>query len=277
MVMNFLNTWNNEIQRVMAHPIKRRIIECLEKENLSFTELLSKIGERNHGKFCHHLRMLKGFVELEHLKKKYRLTNRGRLLATCIQDFRFITSAGERLARYVQSLRFGDHAVCLYDTEDFKRKISFPFLKAGLSKGEAVVYLLPEHKIDSEFREIQRYGVDFEYLPREGFTFMSTYEWYLKKGEARAKTINANWLELIREKKKAGFTGVRAAGEMTDFFDYAKTKELFEYEESLGRQLAFDFCGLCLYERNRLVEDQFIRACNYHGHLISKGIVGKTI
>jgi DNA-binding transcriptional ArsR family regulator len=272
-----LNEWDDDAHRAMAHPTKRRIIECLRDADLSFTELLNAAEERNHGKFGHHLRKLKAFVELEPSTKKYRLTDRGRLLAAAIQNFRSISSIGGRSTNYVQQLRLKDHAVAFYDTQDFRRRITFPFLKAGLSKGEAVIYLVPEHRIDSEFREIQRYCINFEHLLGEGFAIMSADEWYLKKGKAEAQTIISNWVELIEEKKKAGFSGVHAAGEMDTFFDNAKTEELLIYEKSLGQQLTIDLCGLCLYDRDRLEEKQFVHLFKCHGHLISKSVVGKTI
>lgn len=261
----------------MAHPIKRRIIECLQDASLSFTELLNEIPESNHGKFGYHLRTLSAFVELEPSTGKYRLTNRGKLLAACIRDIRSITSVNKEYAKYVQDLRFGDHAVAFYTTEDFKRKITFPYLKAGLQKNEAVVYVVSENRLDEEIREIQRYGIDLNHLQKEAFEIMSAYQWYLEEGKAQGETIIANWLSLLKEKKSTGFTGLRAAGETEVFVDYAETKELLKYERLLGRQLTMDMCALCLYDRKKFDQEQFIQVCNFHGHLISKGIVGRTI
>jgi hypothetical protein len=261
----------------MSHPLNRRIIECLYDENLSFTELLSKVGDDgNHGKFGYHLRTLSEFVELEPITKKYCLTGRGKLLADVIYDFRFVTSRGNEASRYVEDLRIGDHAVALYDNEDFKRRISFPFLKAGLLRGEAAVYIVSEDKRDSEIREIRKYGIDFDRLPKEAFTIMSAYEWYLRNGRAKAKTILTNWQTLIHEKKKAGFAGVHAAGEVAVFISNGKSEELLRYEESLGRQLVSDICGLCLYDKNMLEERYIARVFHCHGHIISKELLGKS-
>ena len=276
-----LKAWDDAILKAMSHPTKRRIIQCLQEESLSFTELLDAVSESNHGRFGYHLRTLKEFIELEPSTKKYRLTHRGRLLAACIQDFRFITSISEEPTRYARQLRLGDHAVGFYDTEAFKRKITFPYLKAGLLKGEAVVYLVPEVKLDSERRELQKYGISADHFRPEAFTVMSAEEWYLRKGKAQAETIIANWQTLVSEKQKAtriraAFTGLRTAGEMEVFFYNAKIKELLRYETALGRQLPHNLCGLCLYDTNRLEEGQTVQVCNCHGHLISKGIVGKT-
>ncbi len=274
---NALNIWNNEIQRALVHPIRRRIIECLQDRNLSFTELLKCIDISNHGKIGFHLRALGEIVELEPSTRKYRLTDRGELASELIRNIRFTTSRGERdtkLISYVRSLKLKDHAALFHHTEDFKRKILFPFLEVGPSKGEAVVYIVSEHKLDSENREIQRYGIDFDH--KEAFTVMSADEWCLKKGKAQAETIIANWQMLLKEKQKAGFTGIRAAGEMAIFFDSAKTNGLLRYEAALGRQLTTNICTLCLYDTNRLDEKQFIQLINYHGHVISKDIFGKT-
>lgn len=272
------NNWDYQIQKALSHSANRKIIDCLCDENLSFTELLSKVGDDgNHGKFGYHLRTLSEFVELEPTTKKYRLTRRGKLLADVIHDFRFLTSKGKEAARYAERLTIGDHAFALYDNEDFKREISFPFLKAGLSRGEAAVYIVSEDKLDSEIREIQEYGIDLDSLPKEAFTIMSAYEWYLRNGRAKAKTIATNWQTLIHEKKKAGFAGVHAAGEAAGLISNGKSEELLRYEESLGRQLASDLCALCLYNKNILEERYITRFFHCHGHMISKDLLGETV
>ena len=276
--MHSCSNWDYAIQRAMSHPLNRRIIECLHDENLPFTELLKKVGGvGNHGKFGYHLRTLSEFVELEPATKKYRLTDRGKSLAEVILDFRFLASRGKEASRYAERLTIGDHAVALYDNEGFKREISFPFLKAGLSRGEAAVYVVSEEKLDSEIREIQEYGIDLDRLPTEAFTIMSASEWYLRKGRAKAKTIVTNWQTLIQEKKKAGFTGVHAAGETAVFINNGKTEELLRYGEALGRQLVFDLCALCLYDKNILEERYIARVFHCHGHIISKCLLGKTV
>lgn len=274
--------WDDEIHKALAHPIRRRIIECLQEKNtLSFYELLKVIATYNHGKLGFHLRALKGLIEREPSTKKYRLTEKGQLAGELIWEIRFTTEKGDpTLAHeptiYARHLRLGDHAILFYDTEDVKRRISFPFLKAGLLKGEAVVYAIAEHKLNPEKREIQRYGISFDNLGKEAFTIMSADEWYIKNGKTQAKTIIDNWLTLLKEKQKAGFTGLRAASEMDVFFNYAKANELLRYEATLGRQLAPTLCGLCLYETRRLDEQQFIQLNHSHGHSIFQGIAFKT-
>jgi len=276
-----LKDWDDELHRALAHRIRRSIIECLQKNDLSFQELLKYVGITNHGKLGFHIKALRGLVEREPKMKKYRLTDRGQLAGELIWDTRFIIERGGRdLAheptRYVRRLRSGDHAVLCYDAEDVKREICFSFLEAGLPKNEAIVYLVSEHKLDSEGREIQRYGISADYFHTEAFTIMPAEEWYMKKGKAQAKTIIANTLTLLKEKQKAGFAGLRVAGEMEVFFNYAKTEELLRYEAALGRQLPPNLCALCLYETHRLDENQLVQLGKCHGHEIFKDIALKT-
>lgn len=77
-----------------------------------------------------------------------------------------------------------------------------PVGEEGLPKGEAVVYLVSEHKLDSESQAVQRYGISADYFRTEAFTIMSAEEWYLKKGKAQAETITANWLTFLRRGKR---------------------------------------------------------------------------
>jgi DNA-binding transcriptional ArsR family regulator len=277
------NDWDDDVHKALAHPTRRRIIEYLiEKKFLSFTDMLKFTDVPNHGKLGFHLRALEGLVQRDPSTNKYYLTDRGLLAGELIWRFRStMAEEGSSLMheplRYVRSLKLGDHAVLFYDTEEIKREISFPFLRAGLLKGEAVIYIVSENKWDSEKREFQRYGISVDNQRKEAFTIMSADEWYIRKGKAQAKTIVDNWLTLLKEKQKAGFIGLRAATEMISFFNYAKSKELLLYEATLGIQLAPALCGLCLYETRRLDEQQFIQLNHSHGHSIFKGIAFKTI
>ncbi|MFQ6094628.1 MAG: MEDS domain-containing protein [Candidatus Bathyarchaeia archaeon] len=273
------------IYRALVHPVRRRVIEYLfERNDAAFTELLEYVSITNHGKLGFHIRVLKalGLIEHEPSTRKYRLSDIGKLAAESIWDTRFsIARQGLGLehepGRYVRRLRLGDHAVLFYDTEEIKREVSFRFLLAGLLKGEAVIYLVSEHKLDSETLEIRRYGINLDHFREEAFAIASANEWYLRKGKAQSKTIIANLQALVKEKQKAGFAGLHIAGETEVFFDYAKSEELLRYEATLGRQLSPKVCALCLYDAHRLHEEQFIQLNKSHGHLIFKGIAVKTI
>jgi len=277
-----LNAWDNELHRSLAHSIRRHIIEILqEKKELSFNELLKCVAISNHGRLGFHVRALKGLVESDPSTKKYHLTEKGQLAAELIWDNRILISRrGLNLEHeprtYARRLRLEDHAILFCDRGDFKREISFPFLLVGLLKGEATVYIVSKHKLNSESLEIQRHGMDVNQFRKEAFTIISAEEWYLEKGKAQAETIIDSWLKLAKEKQKAGFAGLRAAAEMNVFFESAKEKELLRYEAALGRQLPPNLCALCIYNTHRLDEEKLIQLIKSHGHSIFKGIGTKT-
>ena len=254
-----MNTWDGNTHKAMAHPVKRKIVESLRDNNLSFSELLQSIGDIDQGRFGYHLRTLKGFIKVEATTKKYCLTEKGKFLDACIRDFRFIISVSMESAKYAECLKGGDHALGICPTEEYKHEIAFSFLKAGLLKGEAVVYVAPEHKQNSIVKEILNYGINGDYLSNGTFTIMSAYEWYMEKGKSQGKTIISNWNELIKEKIKVGFAGLRVAAEMDTFLDYGKVEEMLMYEKMLGRQFETVFLGMCLYSDDRLSSEQFSR------------------
>lgn len=188
----------------MGHSIKREIVRCLLSGNMSFSELINAIAVKNHGDFGYHLRSLKGFIELDPLTKKYRLTYRGSLLAACIENFRFITSSSEKLTTYVRNLRFGDHAAAFYRTEDFKRSICTPYLKEGLSRGEAAIYVVSEHRVNSEMREIQRRITDFSSLPKGHLKLCKLMSGMWKKEKLKLKRLWPIGRNSSKRSKKLG-------------------------------------------------------------------------
>lgn len=267
-----------------THSIRRKIIECLHEIcEASFSELLKNTGiEKDHGTLGYHLRRLvsNNLVEYKTSTKKFVLTERGYIIGELIWDAQFLTARRLDLAnepsRYIRHLRFGEHSILFHDTEDIKRGITYPFLLAGLLKGEAVVYVVSEHKLDSENINVRGYGIRVEDFGKEAFTTLSAEEWYMKKGKAQAGTIIANWQNLIKQKQKDGFKGLYLAGEMNVFFDYANSNELLRYEEMLNSQFPSNMCALCLYDTNKLDYEKFIQLNKSHEHLIFKGIALKT-
>jgi hypothetical protein len=199
-----------DVLRACCHPTNRKIVELLAEENLSFTQLLSRInGSGDSGRFGYHLRRLVGFVEFEPITRKYKLTYRGKLLWGIIRDFRSRVQTGNQLLRYAEQLVMGDHAFALFDSESFKRDVTFPFLKTGLSRGYAVVYVIGEEKLNSEVLALKKQGIDLDRLPKGALTLMGSFEWQIQKGKAEAKTIITNWQKLLEEKKKVGFAGLQ--------------------------------------------------------------------
>lgn len=266
--------------KILSHSIRRRVIKCLEKQgSSSFNDLLKLVNIKNHGELGFHLRAMKDLIERKS-SDEYSLTDKGLLAAGLLDDISLILAriTQDVLSspiRYVQSLAFGDHAFFPCNSETNKKDTCFAYLRAGLANGEAAVFFAREQKLDSYVHEIQRYRISPEYMDEEALVIMSAEEWYINKGKAHAQTIISNWTKLLKAKQKAGFLGLRGAGEMNVFFDYAKTRELLAYERMLGRKITLESCALCIYDDNRLDERQFRQIANLHGHIISKDIAYK--
>jgi DNA-binding HxlR family transcriptional regulator len=260
--------------------MRRRIIKCLEEqESLSFNDLLRLVKNKNHGELGFHLRALKGLIEKKS-SDEYSLTKKGLLVAGLLDDISLILSRTTQdllhpPIKYVQSLVLGDHALFLCDSETDKKDVCFSYLRAGLANGEAAFFAAREQKLDSYVHEMRQNGISAEYIDEEALIIMSAEEWYIRKGEARAQTIISNCTKLLKAKQEAKFLGLRTAGEMSVFFDYAKTRELLTYERMLGKNFAFNLCALCIYEANGLDESQFREIAAFHGHIISQDIAYK--
>jgi DNA-binding transcriptional ArsR family regulator len=271
-----LDTWDIEIRKALSHATKRKIIDLLADENLSFMELLARSEEPDeHGNFGYHLRQLVGFLDFDPATKKYELNYRGKILKEVICEFRRIVQKGKQPFEYVEQLKNREHAFCLYESESFKQGVVLSFFKAGLLKGNALVSVVGEENLDREVLTYKKHGIDFDSLPKGALTVLSSFEWYIQKGKADAKTITKNTQRLVKEKKEAGFLRVQVAGEAETFVDNGKTEELLRYEESLGSQLGLDLSAICLYDKKRFEEIGVSHFFNAHGHIITEEFCGK--
>jgi len=266
---------------ILRHTVRRKVLEFLWEKERPFVEL-SAICATDHGKLGYHLRRMKNIVEHDPDRKVYRLTNEGRLIHEWFMEARSdfkkraldleVTKKFNPI-RYVERLRLGDHATLFYEDEAVKRTVSVPFLRTGLLRDLAVVYLASEHRMDRVAKELRESDMHIEELEERGaFMIMSAEEWYLRRGKASADVIVANWLELARDKMKEGYRGLQVAAEMDAFFDSAKTDELLVYERKLGRGVPQVFCAMCQYKASRLEPDQLVSLVEAHGHGIFEGI-----
>jgi hypothetical protein len=234
----------------------------------------------NHGRLGFHLRALAGLVEHEPSTGKYQLTDAGQMAISLIEDFQFLVKRTKQMKldapiNYIRNLALGDHSLPLYDTETFKREISFTFLKEGLLKHQATFYIVSENKLDSENRQAEKHGISFDQIHCGAFTILSSEELYLRKGKAQAKTAIANWLKLAKEKQTAGFKGLYVAAELDSFFEDAKSKELLTYERMLSQQYLPTVCGICLYSTHTLDEKKHAQLTKSHDHLITRQFAWK--
>ena len=176
---------------------------------------------------------------------------------------------------YLQSLAMGDHAVLFYETLDEKQRCLFTFLKGGLERGEVAVYVAGEEPPEQVRRDMKQFGIEVEKREGEGSLKIYNYDpWYMKGGSVNPPSeIIKNWMKLVEEARAKGKKGIRAASEVSlQFIRRNKTRELFEYEASLGRRLQTSLVAVCAYPlkeveklKSETVYSNIIAA---HGHNI---------
>jgi len=265
---------------VLWHPIRRRLLESLWEKDRSFDEL-NRICS-NHGRLGYHLRSMSGMMIRDPRRKVYRLTDEGRVawewLVQASSDYArrrldIEVTPAQNPFTYADQLNLSDHAFVMYGDADFRRAVAFPFLRAGLTRAMATIYLASEQGMDKERKEMKRRYADIEELEERGaFTIMSAEEWYMRRGKASPHTIVDNWSKLVQEKMREGYKGLQAAAEMDVFFENSKTSELLIYEKKLGRKLPQGLCGMCMYDAPRLEPGQVMSLIETHGHGIFERI-----
>jgi len=140
----------------------------------------------------------------------------------------------------------GTHAVLVYDSEERKQDALFTHLKVG-GKYDDLVYVCSEETPAQAEAAMRMFGLDVDEREREGTLSVKNYdEVYIVKGVVDPPTIIKGFSDLAYEDSQRGY-GMRAAAEMSCFFDNKKVPELVKYENDLHRKFSFPAMGLCGY------------------------------
>lgn len=265
----------DEMFLILRHPLRRKVLELLWEHDLTFGEI-SQECSFNHGRLGYHLRAMRKMVRHDPRAAAYTLTEEGRRAQESLIQLRRAYEK-RRLdlkvtpefnpVGYVEKLSNGDHALLLHTKEAVALAWSHAFLKAGILRGMATVYLVSERRMTRAARELSMNDIEAAKLEKDGaFVMMSSEEWYLRRGKASANTIITNWSRLADEKVKAGYRGIQVAAEIDVFVENAKTAELLAYENKLGKVLREDLCGLCMCGGRGLEPDQVMSLIAAHGH-----------
>ena len=140
----------------------------------------------------------------------------------------------------------GTHAVLVYDSEERKQDAMFTHLQVGGRYDDLVFVCSEETPAEAELA-MRRFGLDVDARKREGSLEVKNYdEVYIVKGEVDSPTIIKGFSDLAYHNSQRGY-GMRAAAEMSCFFDNKKVPELVDYENDLHRKFSFPAMGLCGY------------------------------
>ena len=68
----------------------------------------------------------------------------------------------EQVVSYVKKSPKGSHMVVFYNSQKEKRQIIFRFIKHGLEKGEAIIYLSNEQTPRQIIKDMSTFGIDVD-------------------------------------------------------------------------------------------------------------------
>ena len=150
------------------------------------------------------------------------------------------------IAKKLDGLPPGTHAVLVYDSEERKEDVLFTHLKLG-GRYDGLVYVCSEETPSQAEAAMGRFGLDVEVRKSEGtLSVKNNDEVYIVDGKVDSPKIIKEFSDMAYDYSFRGY-GMRAAAEMSCFFDHGLVDELVCYEKDLHRRFAFPAFGVCGY------------------------------
>jgi hypothetical protein len=154
--------------------------------------------------------------------------------------------ASDDIRRKLDGLPPGTHAVVVYDSEERKEDVLFTHLKVG-GRYDGLVYVCSEESPREAEDAMKKFGLDVDEREREGtLEVKNNDEVYIVDGKVDSRRIIKQFSDMAYDYSFRGY-GMRAAAEMSCFFDHRLVDELVAYEQDLHRKFSFPAFGLCGY------------------------------
>ena len=155
----------------------------------------------------------------------------------------------------LKTLALGDHLCLFYDQPAEQLAITAEYLALGLQRGERCLYVSDVAMIVALRATLAEAGLDVKQERARGaLVLLTTDEAHLTGGRFDAEGMLAMLGRAVDSALAAGFTGLRAAGDMSWLLDDKPgSDQVLEYEALLNEFYPrFPALGLCLYDRRRL-------------------------
>jgi hypothetical protein len=149
----------------------------------------------------------------------------------------------------------GDHVCTLFLSPEEQLVAAAEYIREGLARGERCLYVCCDRTPD-EFRAALRQAqiaVDAEEA-RGALVLLTKHDGHLQGGTFDPDRMIAMLQKALRDTLKAGFKGLRAAGDMSWLLDEAPGSEkLAEYEARLNHFYESNHAlGLCMYSVQKM-------------------------
>jgi hypothetical protein len=148
--------------------------------------------------------------------------------------------------RKLDGLPPGTHAVVVYDSEERKEDVLFTHLKLG-GRYDGLIYVCSEESPREAEAAMKKFGLDVDEREKEGTLSVKNHdEVYIVNGKVDTPSIIKGFSDMAYDYSFRGY-GMRAAAEMSCFFDRGLVDELIRYERDLHRKFSFPAFGVCGY------------------------------
>lgn len=159
------------------------------------------------------------------------------------------------LRHRLAALQQGDHLCLLYDDPAERVATVVEYLRIGLERNEQCLYVCSGVTCGEFLESLRQAGVLTPALEaRRAVLVMDKMDSYLLGGEFVGERMVEMLNDAVEAALHSGFTGLRAAGDMTWILDAAPGTDTVAAYEALVNQFypTARALGLCLYDVNRI-------------------------
>ncbi|MBI2925516.1 MAG: MEDS domain-containing protein [Verrucomicrobia bacterium] len=184
-----------------------------------------------------------------------------------------------RLVEVLGRLGAHDHLCLIYETQAEQFAAVIPFMRLGLARGEQCLYIADDNTASAVLDAMRAGGINVDAAVASGaLTVATKRETYLKHGYFDPDAMIRLLTEATRAAKAAGFSALRATGEMTWMLGGDPGAErLMEYEAKLNYFFPHhDALAICQYNRSRFSNELILDVIRTHPMVIYGGTVGRN-
>ena len=153
------------------------------------------------------------------------------------------------------NLKRGDHICALYSTSSELADLVADYIVDGLRRGQRTWFITPGGEVPAVAAALAERRVDVhEQSARGALQLISGADTYVVHGSFEPEVAIKTFSDAIDQSYRDGFTGFRAAAEMSWALDDVDHMEQLIVYEALLKTLfsTARATGLCLYHRNRM-------------------------
>jgi len=186
---------------------------------------------------------------------------------------------GDKLARAIEQLTVHHHLCLIHDTQAEQFAAILPFMRIGLQRGERCIYIADENTAETVLNALRQSGIAVnDHLRSGALSIAGKRDSYLKQGRFDPDWMLGFLKEHVQAAKAAGFSALRATGEMTwALGPELGVDRLLEYEAKLNYFYSeHDVLGICQYHRARFQPAIIKGIIETHPLVIAGGLVSRN-